>query len=203
MIKSMPFHFFLTAFVIFGRPADVSAQYTYPEREAWQKPALVVERLDIEPGSTVADIGAGDGYFVYRFARAVGESGKVFAVEISTYHLRQIREEAQRRNLFHIEVVKAKTDDPRLPDHSVDLVFLCNTYHHLEDRTAYFKNLKNDLKPNARVVIIDYLPGHTPYYGHSTATEIIISEMNKAGYVLERQYDFLPKQNFLIFTVQK
>jgi ubiquinone/menaquinone biosynthesis C-methylase UbiE len=195
--KSIKFLFvFLT---IFLWVSELHAQYTYPERKNWQKPQLVIKYLDIKPGSTVADIGVGDGYFIFRLANAVTKNGKAYAVDISDYHLKQIKKEVQKRNMPWIEIIRAKTMDPCLPDKSVDLVFICNTYHHLENRITYFKNLKNVLKPMARIAIIDYLPQHAPISGHGTSTVLIIDEMRKAGYFLQKQYDILPRQNFLIF----
>jgi ubiquinone/menaquinone biosynthesis C-methylase UbiE len=129
----------------------------------------------------------------------VTQTGKAYAVDISDYHIKQIKKEVQKRNMPWIEVIKAKTMDPCLQEKSVDLVFICNTYHHLKNRVTYFKNLKKVLKPMARVAIIDYLPQHAPISGHGTSTVLIINEMRKAGYFLQKQYDILPRQNFLIF----
>jgi ubiquinone/menaquinone biosynthesis C-methylase UbiE len=195
--KLIPYHF--VVLIIFSWVSELHAQYTYPERKNWQKPQLVIKYLDIKPGSTVADIGVGDGYFIFRLANAVAQTGKAYAVDISDYHIKQIKKEVQKRNMPWIEVIKAKTMDPCLPDKSVDLVFICNTYHHLENRITYFEDLKKVLKPMARVAIIDYLPQHAPISGHGTSTVLIIDEMRKAGYFLQKQYDILPRQNFLIF----
>jgi ubiquinone/menaquinone biosynthesis C-methylase UbiE len=186
--------------IIFVWVSGLHAQYTTPERKNWQKPQLVIKHLDIKPGSIVADLGVGDGYFIFRLADAVTQTGKAYAVDISDYHLQKIKEEVQKRNTSWIEVIKAEAMDPRLPDKSVDLVFICNTYHHLTDRITYFKNLKKALKPMARIAIIDYLPQHAPISGHGTSTVLIMDEMRRAGYLLQKQYDFLPRQNFLIFT---
>jgi ubiquinone/menaquinone biosynthesis C-methylase UbiE len=185
--------------ILFSCVSELHSQYTYPERNKWQKPHQVIKCLDIKPGSTVADIGVGDGYFIFRLANAVTQTGKAYAVDISDYHIKQIEKEAQKRNIPWIEVIKAKTMDPCLTTRSVDLVFICNTYHHLKNRITYFKKLKKTLKPMARIAIIDYLPQHAPFPGHGTSTVLIINEMREAGFFLEKQYDFLPRQNFLVF----
>jgi ubiquinone/menaquinone biosynthesis C-methylase UbiE len=203
MIKRKLIPYLFVFLIVFSGVSELHAQYTTSERKNWQKPQLVIKYLDIKPGSTVADIGVGDGYFIFRLANAVTQTGKAYAVDISDYHIKQIKEEVQKRNTPWIEVIKAKAMDPRLPDKSVDLVFICNTYHHLTDRITYFKNLKKALKPMARVANIDYLPQHAPISGHGTSTVSIMDEMRKAGYLLQEQYDFLPRQNFLIFTSKK
>jgi arsenite methyltransferase len=199
LIKRKFLQYLFVFLIFFTWVSELHAQYTYPERKNWQMPQLVIKYLDIKPGSTVADIGVGDGYFIFRLANVVTQTGKAYAVDISDYHIKQIKKEVQKRNMPWIEVIKAKTMDPCLPDKSVDLVFICNTYHHLKNRITYFKNLKKVLKPMARVAIIDYLPQHAPISGHGTSTVLIINEMRKAGYFLQKQYDILPRQNFLIF----
>ena len=197
-IKRKLIQYIFVFLIIFIWVSELHAQYTYPERKNWQKPQLVIKYLDIKPGSTVADIGVGDGYFIFRLANAVTQTVKAYAVDISDYHIKQIKKEVQKRNMPWIEVIKAKTMDPCLPDKSVDLVFICNTYHHLKSRNTYFKNLKKVLKPMARVAIIDYLPQHAPIAGHGTSTALIINEMRKAGYFLQKQNDILTRQNFFI-----
>ncbi len=103
--------------------------------------------LDISPGDYIADIGSGGGYFTFLLAEAVGPEGKVFATDIDQKMVRYIEEKAKERGLMNVEPILAEPHDPLLPDASIDLVFISNTYHHLSDRTDYFVEVKKYLKP--------------------------------------------------------
>lgn len=111
-----------------------------PGREAWQKPHEVVMSLNLKPSDTVADIGAGSGYFAQRFARHVS---KVYAVDID----RKLLEMAAKDAPPNLETVLASPDDPKLPPASVDLIFFCDVLHHIENRPAYYRKLNAALKP--------------------------------------------------------
>jgi predicted methyltransferase len=170
-----------------------------PARDAWQQPKAVVQALKITPGSRVADLGAGGGYFTWYLADAVGPQGKVYAADVEEVGLRMVREEAGNRRVGHIETVRSTAMDARLPER-VDLLFTCNTYHHLQDRAAYFRALARSLTPAGRVAIIEYKPAGLAWlFGHSTSEETVRAEMESAGYQLVEAPDFLPKQHFQIF----
>lgn len=170
------------------------------DRESWQRPDEVIAALALRPGATVADLGSGSGYFTLRLARAVGHGGKVFAVDIDAALNRELEERARREGLHNIETILARPDDPALP-RTVDLLFTCNTYHHLKDRAAYFARAKRYLAAGARVAIIDFhRGGWIESLGHYTEPALIQREMAAAGYRLEREFDFLPKQSFLVFA---
>ena len=172
-------------------------------RDAWQKPDEVMRALAIAPGAHVADIGSGGGYFTFRFARAVGASGRVYAVDIDEDMLRQLGERAHREGLTAVETILAEPHDPKLPAGGVDLIFLCNTYHHLDNHTDYFRRLRGALGPGGRVAIVE-LRGEGwlgRLFRHSTRKDVLQSEMEAAGYRLEQQFDFLGRQHFLIFSV--
>lgn len=171
-------------------------------RDRWQQPERVIEVLDIVPGARIADLGAGGGYFTFRLAAATGPDGMVYAIDVDPAMLAYLRERAAERGARNVEVIEAGTDDPRLPDDGVDLLFTCNTYHHLTDRTAYFARLKPSLRPGARVAILDH-DGSGVFgwlFGHSTPPETVRSEMEAAGYRLDQQYDFVGRQGFLVFS---
>ncbi len=98
----------------------------------------------------------------------------------------------------------ATKNDSLLPEQGVDLIFTCNTYHHVENRVAYFEHAKKYLRPRGRVAIIDF-DGRAWFqrlFGHITLAADIQNEMESAGYRLVQEFDFLPKQNFQIFMVQ-
>ncbi|MEX2207837.1 MAG: class I SAM-dependent methyltransferase [Myxococcota bacterium] len=169
--------------------------YAGPGRDETQQPERVVAALALEPGARVADIGAGGGYFTFRFADAVGPAGLVYAVDIDPDMLEYLRTRVGSEQRANIEVVEAAADDSRLPAASVDLIFVCNTYHHLSDRVAYFDALRARLRPDGRVAIIDYQEGK-----HGTNPAVIRTELTDAGYRLLKEETFLEEQSFLIFT---
>ena len=128
-----------------------------PSRDAWQKPREVIAVLAIKPGSRVADLGAGGGYFTWRLAEAIGPQGMVYAVEIDDTALKIIREEMTSRGITNVVPIHAESHDAKLPE-PVDLIFTCDTYHHMKDRVTYFRSLSRSLKPGARVAILDFHP---------------------------------------------
>jgi ubiquinone/menaquinone biosynthesis C-methylase UbiE len=171
-------------------------------RDRWQHPEEVVDSLAIRPGDEVADLGAGGGYFTFRLADAVGPEGRVYAVDVDsdmTSHLeRQVSEDGRT----NVNVILAEYDDPLLPENGVDLIFTCNTYHHLRDRVAYFERARRYLRASGRVAIVEHAGKgwFSKLFGHSTPSEVIRGEMEAAGYKFEREYGFLPRQHFLVFS---
>jgi ubiquinone/menaquinone biosynthesis C-methylase UbiE len=176
--------------------------YEGRDRDAWQKPGQVVAALEIAPGSRVADLGAGSGYFTLHLARAVGPQGRVWAADVDEEMNAFLRERVAEAGLANVEVVLAGLDDPKLPDGEIDLVFTSNTYHHIEARPDYFRRLRADLAPGARVAVIEY-DGRgglfATLFGHHTGKELILREMQEAGYVPVADFDFLERQSFLVF----
>jgi arsenite methyltransferase len=172
-------------------------------RDSWQHPDRVLAALNVQPGQRVADIGSGNGYFTFHFARAVGPEGKVYAVDIDAEANAIVEKRATELGLANIQTILAATDDPRLPEDGVDLIFLCNTYHHLEDRTEYFRRARRYLRPGGRLVIVDFRRGGSFFArvtGHATDVETLRSELEAAGYSVVSEHDFLPWQLFVIFA---
>ena len=171
-------------------------------RDEWQKPEEVIRALRIEPGQVVADLGSGSGYFTFRLARAVGPGGKVYAVDVDEEMNQYITAQARERGLTNIDVILASRDDPLLPPAGVHMIFSTNTYHFLENRTAYFANASKYLRPGGRVVIIDFSSRQwfDIFGAHYTPGDVIKSEMKKAGYTLQQEFEFLPRQHFLVFS---
>ena len=176
-----------------------------PARAEWQKPEEVVKKLELKPGGTVADIGAGTGYFTRLFAIAVGHKGKAIGLDIEPAMVEYMKEDAKKQGLTNYEARVVKPDDAGLPLKSVDVVFICNTYHHIEDRINYLKRLSKALKPNGRVVIVDFykkpMPVGPQSVAHKISEEEIKREFKKAGYRLTKSLDFLPYQYYLEFSL--
>jgi arsenite methyltransferase len=170
-------------------------------RDKWQQPDRIIQSLDIRPGQTVADIGSGSGYFALHLARAVGPAGEVYAVDTDENINQALKSRAKKEQAKNIHVVLGRDDDPLLPV-AVDLIFTSNTYHHIGNRVSYFAGLRKYLKPDGRIVIIDF-DDHArfeAFVGHATPAESIKAEMERAGYRLQRRFDYLDRQSFMMFT---
>jgi arsenite methyltransferase len=172
-------------------------------RAGWQLPERVLESLAVGTGDVVADVGAGDGYFTFRLAEAVGRSGRVFAVEVDDELVAELRRRARDGGKNNVVVIRGEYGDPLLPDGEIDLAFLCNSYHHIDDRAAYFERLHEDLAPGARVALIDMKPSLLVRLfvppGHWTTVDVMNQEMERASYTLVERFDYLPGQNFAVF----
>lgn len=185
--------------------ADVEhwkAVFDDPARDAWQKPAAVVAALGLRPGMSVADLGAGTGYFTGYLSAAVGKQGTVLAVETEPNLVVHLRDRAEKERGENVIPVLASLDNPRLPEAGVDLVLIVDTFHHLDARLAYFQRLARSLKPRGSVAIIDWVRGERPVGPppeHAVAREQVVDEMRAAGYVLVEEPKLLPYQYFLIF----
>jgi len=172
-----------------------------PSRDAWQKPHAVITKLAIKPGSRVADLGAGGGYFTWYLAGAVGPQGTVYAVDVDETALDIITKEMRSREITNVTPIRAEPDDAKLPE-PVDLVFSCDTYHHMDDRVAYFRLFARHLKPDGRMAILDFHPHgfFSGLLGHGTAQEDVRREMEAAGYRLVGDYNLIDGQHFQVFA---
>ena len=183
----------------FDDPRKWSATFDDPERDKWQMPDRIIAALELRPSDLVADIGAGTGYLAVRIARQL-KSGTVFAVDVEPNMVKHLAERAQANGIANLRAVVGSETSPKLPE-PVDVAILLNVYHHLSERTDYFKRLHLSLKPGGRVAIIDFrpeLPAGAPKHMRLPADRIR-SEMTAAGYVPAGSHDFLPRQNFLLF----
>jgi ubiquinone/menaquinone biosynthesis C-methylase UbiE len=193
---------FFALFAIAGCATLKQCAYEGLNRDQWQQPDRVIESLAIKRGDNVADLGSGGGYFTFRLAKAVGPNGTVYAVDVDSDMIQLIQRQAKEKDVRNIDVILAKPDDPLLPAKNVDLIFTADTYHHINDRVNYFARAKKYLRPTGRIAVIDFdrrawLEG---LWRHYTPTEFIKREMENAGYRLDKEYDFLDRQSFLIFS---
>jgi SAM-dependent methyltransferase len=175
-------------------------RFENPERDAWQQPDSVVSVLAIRSDLFVVDIGSATGYFPVRFARACPR-GRVIGADIEKEMVWYLNDRARREGLSNLVSILAAPDDPHLP-FEVDLVFLCNTYHHINDRIDYFTRVKDQLRPGGRVAVVDFRPSSPKGPPHKLAPEAVESELEAAGYTLAGNYDFLPDQYFLVFEMK-
>jgi cyclopropane fatty-acyl-phospholipid synthase-like methyltransferase len=190
-------------------PRKTSTPYTgdlsifdSPERDEKLQINRVMDILGITPGKTVADIGAGSGWFTVRAARRVTETGAVYAVDINPEATRYVEKRAQKEGLHNVKTILSKSDDPQLPANQIDSVLLLKTYHEVDKPVALLRNLRASLRPGARVGIIDRNGNGE---NHGLARNIVIKEANEAGYALESRYDFVKGDGmdyFLVFGVK-
>lgn len=124
-------------------------------REQWQKVDLVFQAMGVGIGAAVADLGAGDGFFTVRLAKAVGEQGKVYAVDISADTLRRLRARVASEKLTQVEIIEGSPDDPKLPAGALDAVLIVNAYHEMKAFKEILPKLRSALKPDGRLVIIE------------------------------------------------
>ena len=182
----------------FDDPARYAKSFDDPARDAWQMPSRVIEALQLKSGMKVADVGAGTGYFSMRLAKVPGVS--VFAVDIEPRMVEYLEQRAHKEHAMNVTAVLAGASSPNLPE-PVDVILVVDTYHHLPDRPAYFRELRKSLKPGGRIAIVDFrkdAPEGPPAHFRFTPQQIQ-DEMKQAGYELQSAHDFLPRQHFLIF----
>jgi SAM-dependent methyltransferase len=163
----------------------------------------VMDILKITTGKSVADIGAGSGWFTTRAAKRVGASGKVFAVEINQDYLKFINSRAKKDNLRNIETILGTEDDPKLPDNSVDAVLILKTYHEIGQPIKVLEKVRKSLKKDALIGIIDR-DGSGDDHGISKDT--VIDELKRAGFTKVDDYDFVKPDGmdyFLVFRAAK
>jgi len=183
----------------FDDPEKLAKGFDDPARDAWQMPARVIAALGVKAGTSVADIGAGTGYFSMRLAK-VSPGVSVYAADIEPKMVEYLGKRAMTEHLQNVVPVLAGGSNPNLPK-PVDLVLIVDTFHHLPNRVAYFRDLRKSLTPSGRVAIIDFRkdsPEGPPVEFRFTPDQIE-SEMKAAGFRLDAKHDFLPRQNFLIF----
>ncbi len=174
-----------------------------PDREAWQKPDQVMDALHIAEGTTVADLGAGGGWFTTRLARRVGQNGRVYAVDVQRLMIQAIERRMQREGLTNVTPVLGDEDDPKLPPNAnPDAVLIVGSFYEVEHPLVWLRNVARTLKPRGRIGIIDYREGEGgpgPAADQRVTPAIVISVAKAAGLELVDEQKFLPYQFFLIF----
>jgi len=173
-----------------------------PGREERLHLDRVMDALGIAPGKTVADIGAGGGWFTVRAAKRVTETGTVYAVDINPAAIRYIENRAHKEGLHNVKTILSKADDPSLPPNAVDAVLLLKTYHEVGQPISLLRNLRPALHLGARIGVIDRNGNGE---NHGVAPDIVIHEAEQAGYTLLAQYDFVKDDGmdyFLVFTAK-
>jgi ubiquinone/menaquinone biosynthesis C-methylase UbiE len=183
----------------FDNPDRYAKEFDDPARDVWQLPDRVIATLGLKAGQSVADIGAGTGYFSMRLAKSPALP-TVYAVDIEASMVEYLKSRAAKEGLKNVVPVQASADSPHLPA-PVDLALIVDTYHHIGNRVEYFRKLRASLKPAGRLAIIDFrkdAPAGPPPEFRFTEVQIT-SELTQAGYELGVSYSFLPRQLFAVY----
>ena len=192
----------LATSISFGWPqqaARIPFKAQDEDREKYQRPADVLKALEISAGDWVADVGAGNGYYVLHMADLVGPTGKVFGEDIGEDAISFLNQRVKMFGLRNVEVIKGTEDDPKLPPNSLSAVLVMNTYHHFARYEAMNDQLLRSLKPGGRLVIGDYSlaehrsqPRADQLKIHEIDPEIVQAELGHAGFqVLKCENPFL------------
>jgi ubiquinone/menaquinone biosynthesis C-methylase UbiE len=183
----------------FDDPERYAKSFDDPGRDAWQMPSRVIEALGLKNGQSVADIGAGTGYFAVRLARSAA-APTVYAADIEPAMVAHLKARAEKEHLRNVIAVQATAQSPNLPG-PVDAILIVDTYHHIGNRVEYFRRLRSSIKPGGQLAIIDFrkdAPEGPPVEFRFTAGQIT-AELEQAGYRMAASHDFLPRQLFLVY----
>jgi arsenite methyltransferase len=186
-----------------SRPAaEWKATLEAPARVEGLKIEQVVAALKLQPGSVVADLGAGTGLFEPHLAYAIGTRGRVYAVEIDKGFLDEIDRKVEELHISQIETVLGTPTDPKLPTRAVDLALLHDVLHHVEQRQAYLKSVAGYLKPGGRLAVVEFNPTDSP---HKDDAALIVSKeqaatlMSEAGFAVDEDIALFPDKWFVIY----
>jgi ubiquinone/menaquinone biosynthesis C-methylase UbiE len=176
------------------------------ERETQEQPQLVIDALEIKPGQTIADLGAGSGYYSFRIAPLVGPNGKVLAIDIEPRMLEAIAERARREHIANVTTVRSSAQDPNLAPGSVDLLFMVDVYHELEYPYEVMTKVRTALKPGGRVALVEYRaedPDVLIKPLHKMSERQVRREMQAAGFKHVKTVRTLPLQHLIVFEATR
>ncbi len=182
--------------------ADGADWLVRPEREREERPDQALDAIGIQRGSTVADIGAGVGYFTWRLAERVGSNGTVYGEDIQQRMLDQLVKNTNARHLTNVHAVLGSTEDPKLPKNSIDLVLLVDVYHEFSEPEKMLERIRESLKPGGRIVFLEYRaedPNVPIRPEHKMTADQVRAEVQPEGYRFEKTIEVLPQQHIIIF----
>ena len=168
-----------------------------------QPPEKIMDCIGLKRGMVIGDIGAGRGRFAVWFADRVGATGKVYANDIDINALIHLAGRCKQHGFYNVIMRRGKVVDPNIPDGVLDIAFMINVYHHLEKPVELTKNLIPTLKPEGMLVIVEHDPGKTGRTSHTTPKEVLIEQVDQAGFELVKIETFLPEDNIYFFHPKK
>ena len=171
-------------------------------RETWQPPSQIMDSVGINPGMLVGEVGAGRGHFTFHLAQRVGESGKVYANDISRTALDALNSRAEGENTNNITTVLGKSDDPLFPEKGLDIIIMVYALHHVDTPVEMLKNLKKYMKPEARLVIIEKnTDKDRDAYPHFMSQKQVMETAHSSNFKQERIDTFLPRDIIYIYKL--
>lgn len=175
-----------------------------PEREAEEAPSRAIAALKIAPGSAVADVGAGSGYYTVRLSQAVGAGGRVVATDLQPAMLDLIREKVARQGLSNVSLVQGRADDPGLPLATFDLIVMVDVYHELASPQVFVRKLREALKPGGRLVLIEFRledPRVPIREEHKMSVAQVRQELGADGFQIDEVLEVLPWQHIIVLKI--
>jgi len=184
---------------------DVYKESAWAERDSWQKPQEIIRLMNIKVGSAVADVGCHEGYMTVKLSKAVGVTGKVFAVDVEQRKLDRLKNHLAERELDNVSVIKGDYDNPKLPLNMLDAVLIVDTYHEMDDHDDILVHIKASLKPGGRLVICEPIADERKTLTrteqerkHELAMKFALEDLIKAGFQI-----VLKQENFVDRTTIK
>lgn len=180
-------------------------RFEHEGREVYDKRMQIVQAVGLQPGMHIADVGAGTGLFSKLFSPAVGETGRVYAEDISAVFVQNIERIAKEEGLHNLVGVVGTDKDVKLPKDSLDRVFVCDTYHHFEYPQTMLASIRQAMKADGQLIIVDFVKDPAVSSGwilqHVRADKrTVIKEIEQAGFQLTREENFLRSNYFLVFS---
>ena len=181
----------LTAMYLLCSAIDTLRQLDAVEsdRDRWQRPADVLQLLDLRPGNVVVDLGSGAGYFALKLSPIVGKEGQVLAVDIRKLSLSFLWIRALLSQKGNIRVILGDEDNPRLPSGAVDAVLIANTFHELRDPRVMLDHMARSLRAGGRLVIVDRSPRQSVSHTHEVERSLVEAELQQAGFEIVNSQD--------------
>ncbi len=188
--------------------AEFIGKFETESREVFVQRKEIISACNLKEGMAVADIGAGTGLFTRLFAKQVGPKGKVYAVDIASRFIEHIEKTCKEADIKNVTGIVCTADSTRLPARSVDLVFICDTYHHFEFPFKTMASIHEALRPGGRVVVIDFhrIEGKSPEWvlNHVRAgQEVVTKEIESSGFKKVAEKKLLKENYFLVFEKVK
>ncbi len=197
--KSAQRYRFMEDFVLFANP----------RRETWEKSSKILEVLNLKKGDKIADIGSGPGYYTFKFAEIVGETGRVYALDNNDMHNDYVSGLAKKLGITNIEIVEPDITDIGVTD-KVDCAFMCSLYHIIyttstdSEKDGFIASIRNCLKSDGTFVVIDndlVYDKTLPYHGPYIARDLIVTQLKHHGFKLVATHQFIPQRYVLVFKL--
>ncbi len=196
MTRSFFFGLLITTFSLTSFAQNIYTQDTWAARDKWQKVPEILEAIGLNKGQHIADIGSHQGYMTFKFSDQVGETGKVYAVDVSRNQLGVLDELIKDRKVGNIETILGDYDDPKLPAASLDIAFIMDAYHEMDDYEDILRHIKKALKSGGKLVIMEPIGDERRGWSrsrqegkHEIDIKYVIDDLKQAGFRILRQED--------------